>query len=241
MVQLTVVRVALATKEVDVGGDAGGLAATTVASVTGAATAGEHGGRFFDGGGRELQSQDTVAGMGDGALLLMLPADDGIQSACNDDRVLASLARALGRPPTPPPMPAPRMAQESLTASEDALAKLDSQNQELKLRLGKSEQARLESTAAVKQLRAKFEQIVEEIMAENRSLIKAAERSVEIGYQHKPSRMGATTAMSSTVDGRMSAAGSFRSSKGMSYGLASDLPGGKVDGNFNVARWDLPK
>ena len=76
----------------------------------------------------------------------------------------------------------------------------------------------------------------QEIIAENQSLVKAAERrypappapclsgsrwqrslaslgSVAIGYQHKPSRLGQLT--SQGVDGRLSAAGSFRSSKGM--------------------------
>lgn len=120
----------------------------------------------------------------------------------------------------------------------------------LRAALKKSEAARIDSTKMVTELKTKFEKIVAEIIAENKTLVKAAENSVVAGYREAPSRF---SARGTDVDGRVSAAGSFRSGPGNTagaggvgvqpnrYGLAADLPGGAVDKQLNVQQWQIPK
>ena len=87
---------------------------------------------------------------------------------------------------------------------------------------------------------------------ENKTLVRAAENSVATGYKARAnqfSRGGDTD-----IDGRISAAGSFKSADTAvaagaavlgrgprQYGLASDLPGGPVDKLLNVQQWEIPK
>ena len=105
---------------------------------------------------------------------------------------------------------------------EEAFERLDRENTELRKRLAAADKERGDTAQMVVQMKSKFEDIIEEIVAENASLVKAAERSVAIGYQHKPSRLGQAANVTQGADGRLSAAGSFRSSKGMSMAGRSD-------------------
>ena len=123
--------------------------------------------------------------------------------------------------PEPEPEPAPETAEE-LGGMDEAFERLDRENAALRERLAAADNERAQTAQMCMQMKAKFENIIEEIVAENASLVKAAERSVAIGYQHKPTRLGKAANVTQGPDGRLSAAGSFRSSKGMSMTGRSD-------------------
>eukprot|EP01043_Picozoa_sp_COSAG02_P010718 COSAG02_NODE_382_length_23409_cov_45.812999_12_plen_275_part_00 len=192
------------------------------------------GSRVFSADGTELaQSVSLVdtAACGDEneprAVLLVPPSGDSAVA----EKMLEMVARAMGAndpskelesepetEPQPESKPEPAVATdgvEELGGMEEAFERLDRENAALRERLAAADKERVQTAQMCVQMKAKFENIIEEIVAENASLVKAAERSVAIGYQHKPTRLGKAANVTQGPDGRLSAAGSFRSSKGM--------------------------
>ncbi len=188
--------------------------------------------RVFSADGTELVQSvpliDTAASGDENeprAVLLVPPSGDSAVA----EKMLEMVARAMGAndpskavetdPETEPqPEPEPAIATdrvEELGGMEEAFERLDRENAALRERLAAADKERVQTAQMCVQMKAKFENIIEEIVAENASLVKAAERSVAIGYQHKPTRLGKAANVTQGPDGRLSAAGSFRSSKGM--------------------------
>lgn len=197
------------------------------------------GSRVFSSLGAELaQSLPLVdaAGSGEEAghreILLVPPIGDSAIA----EQMLEMVARAMvASDPSntaekvPEPEPEPEVAPiletktaEELGGMEEAFERLDRENAKLREQLLATERERTETAQMCVQMKTRFENIIEEIVSENASLVKVAERNVAIGYQHKPTRLNRAGNGPQGADGRLSAAGSFRSSKGMSMAGRSD-------------------
>ena len=106
-----------------------------------------------------LSTKLSNAALEDGDTLMLLPARDGIQSACNDDQLLLALARglAMGRLVSADAPEAvneqfsshslageatPQDDGEALFSPEAAFARLNAENKTLQEKLARSEQVR---------------------------------------------------------------------------------------------------
>jgi|EP01044_Picomonas_judraskeda_P009461 hypothetical protein len=226
--RIEVVRLSAVTEELEVG------AGTSVDDLLHDAT----GSRVFSAEGAELAQSVPLVGTsvsgeeaGQTAILLVPPTGDSEVA----EQMLEMVTRAMvasdpsktaekeaAPEPEPEPEPVPTIAAEELGGMEEAFERLDRENTALRERLAAADAERIQTAQMCVQMKAKFENIIEEIVAENASLVKAAERSVAIGYQHKPTRLGKAANVTQGPDGRLSAAGSFRSSRGMSMTGRSD-------------------
>ena len=227
--RIKVVRLSAVTDELEVG--AGASVGDLLHDATGS--------RVFSVDGAELAQSvpliDTAASGEEtepSAVLVVPPTGDSAVA----EQMLEMVARAMvgsdpskaaETEPEPEPQPEPEPAvatdaAEELGGMEEAFERLDRENATLRERLAAADKERVQTAQMCVQMKAKFENIIEEIVAENASLVKAAERSVAIGYQHKPTRLGKAANVTQGPDGRLSAAGSFRSSKGMSMTGRSD-------------------
>ena len=222
--RIKVVRLSAVTEELEVG------AGTTVDDLLHDAT----GSRVFSAQGAELAQSvplvDTSVSAEEAeqtAILLVPPTGDSEVAeqmlemvaramAASDPSKIAEKEAAAAPEPEPEPELVPTIAAEELGGMEEAFVRLDRDNAALRERLAAADAERIQTAQMCVQMKAKFENIIEEIVAENASLVKAAERNVAIGYQHKPTRLGKAANVIQGPDGRLSAAGSFRSSKGMS-------------------------
>eukprot|EP01051_Picozoa_sp_SAG22_P024344 SAG22_NODE_6709_length_821_cov_1.072022_1_plen_211_part_10 len=132
-------------------------------------------------------------------------------------RAFVEAAQAAVRPP--PSRESEIMEMDTLVDSNVLAKKLRAEVRALKAALEKSEASRVDSTKMVIQLRSQFDKIISEVIAENKTLVRAAENSVVTGYKARAnqfSRGGDTD-----IDGRISAAGSFKSADTATVGPAA--------------------